>query len=210
VNGRTAALALAATLAVGAPARAQQATVRVHVEGDPRAVLQLRWPGERHWEDVCQAPCDLRVPIDATYRVNGDGIQQSRRFRLPSTYGEARVDVAPASSDTHVFGIVAMGLGGASFVAGLMTMLVAVLTETCSDCIGGFASTTAPNIAWALMGGGAVSIVAGAVIFAETKTQVGVTTADAIHAPQAPMVLPERGAVALPPVAGVPVVGFRF
>jgi len=209
VNARLATFALAASLASAGSARAQQEpTVRVELDGDPRTVLEMSW-GDRHWQPVCRAPCNVRVPLEARYRVNGDGIQPSHRFALPSTYGAAHVAAVPASASTHAFGIVLLSLGGASFVAGLQTMLVAVFTESCSDCIGGFASTTEPNVAWALMGGGLIALVAGGVLVGETRTQVDVSTAD-VPAAFAPPVVPERRALVLPPTVGLPVFGLAF
>lgn len=200
-----AASAILAALALTASARAQDVvpTVRVHIEGDPRAVLEMH--SEAGWTVVCEAPCDRRVPLDVRYRINGDGIQQSKRFELPSTYGEVRVDVAPAPAALHVLGVVWASLGGAAFIGGLQTMIVAVFTESCSDCVGGFANTTAPNVAWALMGAGALSVIGGSVLVAQTRTQVTLTTEDHVS-----VVAPERRAVVAPPVVGVPVFGFSF
>ena len=196
------------TLAIGGSARAQEVapTVRVHVEGDPRAVLEMR--DDLGWAAVCQAPCDRRVPLDASYRINGDGIQQSKKFVLPSTYGEARVEVAPAPSGLHVVGVVAVSLGAASFVAGLQTMLIAVFSESCSDCVGGFADTTAPNVAWALMGVGLLSMIGGGVLTATTRTQVSVSTAD--QASSSSAALRERPTLPLAPAVGVPLVSLSF
>lgn len=198
--------AMAAAIALGGRASAQEATVRVHLEGDPRLVLETRVEGG--WTPICQAPCDQRVSDDALYRVNGDGIQPSRKFALPSTYGEAVVVAAPGSAGLHTFGLVTIGLGAAAFIAGLQTMLVAVLTETCGDCIGGFANTTAPNVAWALMGGGVLALIGGGIAVGESKTQVDLTTQDLPRA--AATVIPERRVLAPPPAVGVPVFGFSF
>ncbi|HEY1958331.1 MAG TPA: hypothetical protein VGH28_22095 [Polyangiaceae bacterium] len=198
---------VAITIGIAAPARAQEATVRVHVDGDPRAVLETRYDGP--WAAICNAPCDIRVPLDASYRINGDGIQQSKKFSLPSTYGVARVDVTSGDAGIHALGIVGLALGAGSMMAGLTTMIVAVFSESCSDCIGGFANTTEPNVAWALMGAGLVAMIGGGVLVGETKTQVSLTTAEPGPAARA-AVLPERRAIVVPPAVGVPIVGISF
>jgi len=205
-----AALAAAVAFASASPAFAQDegvATVRVHVDGDPHAVLEIDDGGT--WAAVCNAPCDQRVPLDAHYRINGEGIQQSKKLSLPSTYGIAHLDVQPGSAGLHVLGIVGLSLGAASMIAGLQTMLVAVFTESCSDCIGGFANTTEPNVAWALMGAGLLSMIGGGILAADTRTQVNVTTADPSPTARA-AVLPERRALVVPPAVGIPLVGFSF
>ena len=200
-------LAIAITSVAAAAAQQPPATVRVHLDGDPRLVLEMK--DEIGWTFVCQAPCDLRVPFDNAYRVNGEGIQHSRKFGLPWTYGEARLDVRPGAQGLHVFGIVTMAFGVSAMSIGLGTMLMSLLTESCGDCIGGFADTTAPNVAWALMGGGLAALIAGGVIIADTKTQVDVTTQEPPRT--ASNFLPERRALAAPPIiVGVPVFGVSF
>ena len=97
--------------------------VHVHIDADHSEVGLERYfnKGERTqrgWHPVCPAPCDRAVeaPLAADFRFSGGGGRSSGKFQLRPSY--AAFDVEVGSHGQWVGGWVAVGVGGASLVAG--------------------------------------------------------------------------------------------
>lgn len=78
-----------------------------------------------HWQEVCVAPCQVRLDANASYRVSGDGLVPSNSFTLPRSEGDrVRVDAKMGSSPARVGGMLltaggigSLALGGLALVA---------------------------------------------------------------------------------------------
>ena len=68
--------------------------------------------------------------------------------------------------------MVLTAIGGASIVGGLFALAETALEESCSNCVAGYADTTGLNIAWTVIGAGAVALVVGVVMFASSRTHL--------------------------------------
>jgi hypothetical protein len=161
--------------------------IAVHIEADdPRSTLQRRagtstvvvatgrgtavGQGEA-WEDLCVAPCDLRVPKNQTVRIAGDGITPSGNFVLQR---DAKLDVKTGSAGLRVGGFWLTGLGlTAAVLGGTFLALDTRRTEVDSDGnVTKGEPMIDPGINYALLGGGVLAIAGGIAMIIGSGTTV--------------------------------------
>jgi hypothetical protein len=77
-----------------------------------------------HWQEVCVAPCQVRLDPNASYRVSGDGLVPTGSFMLPRNEDRVRVDAKMGSSPARVGGMLltaggigSLALGGLALIA---------------------------------------------------------------------------------------------
>lgn len=103
-------------------------TVHVHIDADHADIVLERYfhkgddGSRRGWSVVCHAPCDqpVQAPPHADFRFNGGGGRSSGKFQLQPRY--AAFDVEAGSQGQWVAGWVAVGVGGASLIAGTIVI----------------------------------------------------------------------------------------
>ncbi len=110
--------------------QAGQVVVRIAAPQD--VTLELKSRDTRAWQPVCNAPCNVPVPLDADYRVVGEGMRSTSTFKLVDVPGRpVDVEVEPASKASFGGGIALLSVGGAAVVIGLTVALVgAVANDT--------------------------------------------------------------------------------
>jgi len=123
---------------------------RVHLDADDgAAVLEQRrgtdfivlgvgtFPSvltKGRWFPTCQAPCDLQVNSNFTYRVSGPGITSSEEFVLPEG-SDVAVTAKTGSWWGYFGGQVASGVGaGVSVLGGTLLILGLTATTTSDSC----------------------------------------------------------------------------
>src|SRR5690606_8210924 len=147
--------------------------ISVHIQADdPRSTLQRRagtstvvvstgrgtavGQGEA-WEDLCVAPCDVRVPKNQTVRIAGDGITPSGHFVLQR---DAKLDVDTGSAGLRIGGFWLTGLGlSSALLGGIFLALDSRKTEV--DESGNITKGEPmidPSINYALLGGGLLAV----------------------------------------------------
>ena len=105
--------------------------VMVHIDGPEDTQLEQDVSHEEHWQTVCTAPCDLKLPIGPDYRVTGPGIKASGVFGLEYQNGLREiVTVNGASKSWFVLGIVSTAVGGAAALIGALVGLSASLVAS--------------------------------------------------------------------------------
>lgn len=177
---RNVVLAIAALLAVAAPARAAGPTAVVHVDASSRVVLE-RVDDDGDTAVVCHAPCDVALAIGERYRINGDGIRPSSPFRLAGRDG-ARVVITPdlARSRSFVTGVVLTSLA-TLFLGGALAGLGGAVAS--NENFGG----VVPGLLGILSGGISLSLgIPGTVMLANnvhSTVTFGSDTRAAIHPP---------------------------
>jgi hypothetical protein len=136
------------------------------------------------WRTLCTASCDTTVYAGAEYRVSGDGVTGSRVIKIdPSPY-PARLYAQAGSSGARTLGIVAVSVGGAALVHGLVG---AVLSSSCTDCD---AAARADNerriwqLAVPLMLGGGAAVAGGLILMISNRTKLDFTSSDPTWAPR--------------------------
>jgi hypothetical protein len=92
------------------------AHVHVHVRSREPVIVERR--ESDRWVPVCSAPCDVALPMDAAYRINGRGVRPSAPFRLEMLARGDRVaiSVEPASSVGHTASVAVTMTGAIGFV----------------------------------------------------------------------------------------------
>lgn len=80
------------------------------------------------WVEVCHAPCDERVRVDAKYRTHGEGLRASKPFSLDSRDGSALLEVTPSSERGHRAGVGLLVAGTILLPLGVVTMYLSALT----------------------------------------------------------------------------------
>jgi hypothetical protein len=104
---------------VAPPAAAANAWV--HLEASPDVVLESIVAREA---PLCNAPCDVEVPLDGYYRVTGPSILPSSGFRLKALPGERVIlTVDGASKAVHAGGTNTMVAGGVVAAVGAAVIL---------------------------------------------------------------------------------------
>jgi hypothetical protein len=153
-------------------------TVLVHIDGAEDVQLEQDATHEDHWAAVCSAPCDMRLPVDAEYRISGPGIKTSGTFELEYQNGKNEtVTVSGASKPWFVIGIVSTAAGGASMLVGALVGLAASLASTVDTNNGDTAAAQHEDgvsaAGWTVAGIGALALVAGIILIvtnAKTRT----------------------------------------
>ncbi len=93
----------------------------VHIDAPRQVALERQTANPKVWIEVCQSPCDKRVPASGNYRIGGSGVRASRTFVLDAgTEDRVFIEVDPGSKGWFVGGIVITSLGGATMLIGLM------------------------------------------------------------------------------------------
>lgn len=109
-------VAVAALSAVTAPAFAEEparpaAAVFVTIDASSDVVLERLRGSE--WVIVCTGTCGETLPLDGYYRINGDGIRDSKPFRLEGEPGDRLVlSATTGSAGIYDAGIVLTVTGG--------------------------------------------------------------------------------------------------
>jgi hypothetical protein len=76
-----------------------------------------------HWQEVCVAPCQVRLDPNSSYRVSGDGLVPSGTFMLPRNEDRVRVDARMGSSPARVGGMLLTAGGIGSLALGGLALL---------------------------------------------------------------------------------------
>ena len=148
----------------GQPAQgALEESVLVHLEGEEDAVLEMQDRTEKgSYAQVCHAPCDKTVPLDRMYRITGEGIRDSRAFKLAGSAGKAvTVDVNPGRKGGFVGGLVMTVIGPLAFISGLFVYAAGSVRFNISF---GGSSASSNNDSLQVVGG--VMMLAGAALTA--------------------------------------------
>jgi hypothetical protein len=192
--------------APAAPAAALAPTVVVHVDA-PRPVTLETLDRNGEWARVCTSPCDQALAADGTFRVRGDGIRDSRSFRLDPV-ARTTLTIEPTSSGARAGAVVVTVLGAIALVpiAAVTSLIVAgealgvificplaAAFETVKsqqgaeygDCLGAIAGFFAPGyaqpIVWVPGIVGGVALTGGIIGLASTpRTAVLVSPAQAV------------------------------
>jgi hypothetical protein len=98
---------------------------RVHISGGKRVILYRKPAGTNAWSQACSTPCDTELPIGDSYRLTGNGVPQTKEFRLQASPGGA-VDLhidPPSTPGILLGGTMAYGGAGTAYVGLIMTLL---------------------------------------------------------------------------------------
>ena len=146
-----------------APQGGLEETVLVHIEGDEEAVLEMQDRGDKAtFSQVCRAPCNKALPLDRMYRISGEGMRNSKTFKLAGTAGTAvTVDVNPGRSGAFVGGIVMTAVGPVALITGAFVYLAGSINYNFDF---GTSSTRSDNSGLQVTGG--VLMLAGAALTA--------------------------------------------
>ncbi len=156
----------------GAPvARRAAPSARVHIESDRPATLE-RHEGAKAWVAACSAPCDADLPLDAEYRIVGDGIRKSSPFRLAANDGgRVTLDVNAATKGGFAGGIVLTSLGPIVMLVGAVVVAIGEADKSLQTDFNGSGSTSSSGSStittgWVTVAVGAVATVGGILMIA--------------------------------------------
>jgi hypothetical protein len=148
-------------VAAPAPAVGPQGAVYVHIDAD--ADVRIERQVGAQWIGMCNAPCDRDLPLDAVYRMAGNGVRNSHTFRLSATRPGERIIIAvnPASKGGFVGGIVLVSIGAPVLILGGFVLLIAAAI----DATPGQPETGAAKaVGWTMAAVGAIGVVGGIVL----------------------------------------------
>jgi hypothetical protein len=216
------------------PASASAPTVLVHVDA-PRPVTLETLDQDDRWTAVCTSPCERQVPVDAAYRVTGDGMRNSKTFHLDPV-ARMTLTVDPTSSSARAIAVVVTVLGSIGLlpIAGVTAFIVAgeilgaiiicpfaAAFETVKsqqgaeygDCLSGVAGFFSPAYAQPIVW--VPAIAGGALLTGGIVGLVGTPRTGVRSTPPAPPVSsaplpPTLEALRLPRPAAFPVLAVRF
>jgi hypothetical protein len=144
------ALGFCACILVAQSARADDSPVAaVHLRsgGAVGVVLESHDPGSARWNACCSAPCDVTLPVDRDYRVTAAGVRPSACIRLAvPTGGRLVLELRPVSSRVHTAGLVLIGVGIVTFIAGDVMSDVYLAAAAGHDVLGGTSSKLASDL----------------------------------------------------------------
>jgi len=106
------------------------------------------------WDQVCVAPCSVKVDPQASYRVGGEAAPSSR-FVLPQGKSKVHLRVHAGSGFWYDAGVILASVGGTSTLAGGIVVFVA---PKLSDAV---SETTTREIGFALLGTGIAMLLVG-------------------------------------------------
>jgi hypothetical protein len=89
------------------------------------------------WEPICAAPCSLRVPANALYRVAGPNVTPSDAFVIRPGAADARLRVDAGSRRMRGGGGLALGFGIPTTLVGLILIGASDDTRTAGYVTGG-------------------------------------------------------------------------
>lgn len=98
---------------------------RVHISGGKRVILYRRPAGSNAWSQACSTPCDVELPIGDAYRLTGNGVPQTKEFRLQAQPGgsvDLHID-PPSTAGILLGGTMAYGGAGTAYVGLIMTLV---------------------------------------------------------------------------------------
>ncbi len=123
----------AGTAPLDAPMAGPRARVHIHAKG--RVILYRRPAGSNAWSQACASPCDTELPIGDTYRLTGNGVPQSKEFKLEAPAGGAvEISYDPPSTG----GII---LGGTLAYGGALTAYVGLIMALAGADGGSYSSS---------------------------------------------------------------------
>ncbi len=172
---------------VAPPVPPPQSTSVVHIDAEIPVILEQSTYGGDDWHPVCQAPCDASLPLQASYRISGDGTRRSKPFVIsPTPDGKATLDVARGTTTGFALGITFVATGPIVFLIGLAVTVLGAAASSANDCTNATGSRCTASDAGAvittgivLMGVGIGGTVIGGILLGNnirTKVgQVGVT-----------------------------------
>ncbi|HEY8089808.1 MAG TPA: hypothetical protein VIF09_18235 [Polyangiaceae bacterium] len=218
------AIALApSTASAQATSSPGEARIGLHLVGPRRAVLQRQSPIDGTWSSVCVAPCDLPLPLAATYRIDGDDVQTSAPFHVDGAPGgHVVVDVRPGHATLRALGVMAAVLGSLTVLAGGLYTAVGNI-DLAFQLPPGAAPPPPPggvsDTGLALVGVGTLAIALGVIAVATNVTRVSAQSspgtssqriaADASN-PSPAWPIGGRRELPLPTAAEVPIWTVRF
>ena len=94
---------------------------RVHIEASGTTYLYRAPHGTEDFETVCEAPCDMDLPINDDYRIGGNGTKTTPRFKLKAQGGGSVILKVDGANWFAILG------GGTLAVVGGMTSYVGLL-----------------------------------------------------------------------------------
>lgn len=197
-----------------APAGALSESILVHLEGDEDAVLELQDRNDKgSFSPVCHAPCDKMVPLDAMYRITGEGIRDSRPFKLAGAGGQAvSVNVNPGHRGAFAGGIVMTVLGPIALISGAFVYLagsIRITTSSFSTDNDGLKVTGGVL----MLGGAALTAVGIPLLVSNARTKVTQEVGTPVRRDamlRAPTFRDSAHEVPMPPVSVVPVFARSF
>lgn len=97
---------------------------RVHIRAKSRVLLYRKPAGTNAWTQACASPCDVELPIGDSYRLTGNGVPQTKEFRLEASPGGAvEIEFDPPSTPGILLGgTMAYGGAGAAYIGLLVTL----------------------------------------------------------------------------------------
>lgn len=155
-------------------------TLLVHIDSPRPVRLEHYDPARSNWDELCNSPCDMQVPVEGDYRIAGVGVKASNRFAMTGKAGDRIViDVNPASKGWFAAGIVGGGVGLLTISVGLYVVLVGAIGSSidkgfCSGtsttgCAASQQTTSSDSIkaaGWTITAVGGVLAAAGVVVMA--------------------------------------------
>jgi hypothetical protein len=184
-------------------------TAFVHVNARGSVILESRARSEDGWVTACATPCDVSLPRDAEYRVNGPDVLPSDAFRLIGVPGQrVRLDVFTASHNRREAAVALLVAGPMGLIAGSV-MIVGGFLGTIGDN-----SSSSESVAAAGLGvgvAGLAALVAGVILIAGNTTSVATSTGQLGNATTASLSRSDGDRPAPGPRAWMlPVYSFRF
>lgn len=112
----------ASTPPLDAPMQGPRA--RVHIHAKTPVLLYRKPAGTEAWSKACASPCDVELPIGDTYRLTGNGVPQTKEFKLDAPAGgSVEINFDPPSTPGMLFGgTLAYGGAIAAYVGLLVTL----------------------------------------------------------------------------------------
>lgn len=85
------------------------------------------------WTTICKYPCNQPIARDATYRVIGDSISDSRDFTLPAEGRQMTLFVKPGKPGLKALGAVQLSIGSALHFTGITMAVIGFATNASSQ-----------------------------------------------------------------------------
>ncbi len=125
----------------------------VHIEASGTTYLYRAPHGTTDFETVCEAPCDMQLPINDDYKIGGNGTKTTARFKLNAQGGGS---VTLKVDGANWFAIIG---GGTLAVVGGMTSYVGLLMAAAgSDHSSSSDGAGTAGLACFVIGGGVAAL----------------------------------------------------